>query len=89
MELRSQMKRLVSNDETSLCFHFFIVQSVMTYLAEYWKVFSADTKVFLATKRLNRAIGRRLTNIGMRDEYLSIAREFAPSDSFVDTQMLP
>lgn len=51
-------------------------KSIMTYLAQYWKVFSADTKIYLATKRLNRAIARRLVNASMRDEYLAIAHEF-------------
>ncbi len=47
----------------------------MTYLAQYWKVFSAGTKIYLATKRLNRAINRRLVNIGLRDEFLQLAAE--------------
>lgn len=50
-------------------------KSIMTYLAEYWKVFSADTKIYLATKRLNRAINRRLINISMREEFLHLAHD--------------
>eukprot|EP00300_Choanocystis_sp_HF-7_P021774 c20870_g1_i1.p1 GENE.c20870_g1_i1~~c20870_g1_i1.p1 ORF type:complete len:524 (-),score=131.46 c20870_g1_i1:656-2203(-) len=51
-------------------------KSLMTYLAEYWKVFTADAKIYLATKRLNRAIRRRLVNTQMRDEYLALAGQF-------------
>eukprot|EP00298_Acanthocystis_sp_HF-20_P002271 c12701_g1_i1.p1 GENE.c12701_g1_i1~~c12701_g1_i1.p1 ORF type:complete len:504 (+),score=153.20 c12701_g1_i1:63-1574(+) len=51
-------------------------KSIMTYLAEYWKVFSSDTKIFLASQQLARAIERRLVNMSLRDEYLTLARDF-------------